>query len=149
MTIRKRNFSLTMIFVLLAFVIPLTEAATDYRLKTVTPSVRQALNHRKIRSHKLQALKAQGMIGENKLGFVQVLKSKSWFARVFKSSDKAKILVQRENRDRKIIYNAIVQQNQLKPDQIAEVKKEFAKIRRDRAKQGDLIQDSRGKWIRK
>lgn len=149
MTIWKKEFSLVMIFVLLALSIPWAEAGADYRLKTVTPSLQNALNHRKMRSHKLQALKAQGVIGENNLGFIQVLKSGSWFARTFKSSDQAKILVERENHDRKLIYNAIVQQNHLQPNQIAEVEKEFAKVRRDRAKQNDLIQDSKGKWIRK
>ena len=149
MIIQKKRFPLGIIFILLALSIPLAEAAADYKLKTVNPSVQKALHHRKMRAHQLQTLKAQGVIGENNLGFVQVLESRSWFARTFKSSDRTKILARRENRDRKVIYNAIVQQNHLKLNQIAEVKKEFAKVRRDRAKQGDLIQDSKGKWIRK
>ena len=149
MIIQKNFFSWGMIFILLTLSIPLAEGAVDYRLKTVTPSVQRALHHRKIRSHKLQALKAKGVIGENNLGYVQIFKPRSWFARTFKSSNQTKILARGENRDRKVIYNAIVQQNHLKLNQIAEVKKEFAKVRRDRAKHGDLIQDSKGRWIRK
>ena len=149
MIIQKKKFLLGTIFILLALSIPLAEGAVDYRLKTVTPSVQRALHHRKMRSHKLQALKAKGVIGENNLGYVQVFKPSSWFARTFKSSRQTKILARGENRDRKVIYNAIIQQNHLKLNQIAEVKREFAKIRRDRAKHGDLIQDSKGKWIRK
>ena len=149
MIIQKRKFSLGIVLILLALSIPFAEAAVDYRLKTVTPAIQRALHQRKIRVHKLQALKAKGVIGENNLGYVQIFKSRSWFARIFKSSKQTKILAQGENRDRKVIYNAIVQQNHLRLNQIVEVKREFAKIRRDRAKHGDLIQDSKGKWIRK
>ena len=149
MIIQKRKFSLGIIFILLALNISLAEAAIDYRLKTITPAIQKALNHRKMRSHKLQALKAKGVIGENSLGFVRVLKSRSWFARIFKPSNKAKILVKKENQDRKLIYNTIVQQNHLKPDQIVQVEKEFSKVRRDRAKPGDFIQQPSGKWVQK
>ena len=138
-----------MIFILLALSIPLAEAAADYRLKKVTPSVQKALHHRKMRSHKLQVLKAQGVIGENNLGFVRVLKSRSWFSRMFKHSDNPKTLAQRENQDRKLIYNTIVQQNHLQANKLAEIEKEFASVRRDRARQGDWIQAPEGKWIRK
>ena len=149
MIIQKRNFLWGIIFILWALSIPFAEAAVDYQLKTVTPSVQRALQHRKVRAHKLQALRAKGVIGENNLGFVQVFKSRSWFSRTFKSSNPAKFLAREENKDRKVIYKAIFQQNHLKLSQIAEVKREFAKVRRDRAKPGDLIQDSKGKWIRK
>ena len=139
--IQNKSFFRAVIFSLLVLGSLSCREAGDYRLKSITPSVQKALNNRKARSHELQARKAKAAVGENNQGFVQVLKPAG--------QAKDKDLVKAENQDRKLVYKAIVQQNHLKPNQIAEVEKQFSKVRRNRAKPGDFIQQPSGKWVRK
>jgi len=139
MMIRKRFFFWPVIFLLLALG-SMSCREHAYQLKK-TPDVQKVLNHRKARVHELQALKAKGLIGENNKGFITILKPSL--------EPKEKTLVDGENHDRKFIYNTVVAQNHLGPEGLEKVEKEFSKTHRGRTKQGDLIQDSSGKWVRK
>ena len=139
--IQKRSFSWGVIFVLLALSSLSCREAGDYRLKKITPSVQKALNSRKARSHELQARKAKAAVGENNQGFVRVLKPAG--------QAKDKELVEAENRDRNLIYNVITKQNHLGPEGLSKVERAFAKVRENRARHGDWIQNPQGKWIRK
>jgi len=137
--IRKRFFAWPVILVLLALgSLSCREHACQLKK---TPDVQKVLNHRKARVHELQALKAKGLIGENNKGFITILKPSL--------EPKEKTLVDAENHDRKFIYNTVVAQNHLGSEGLEKVEKDFAKTHHDRTKQGDLIQDSSGKWVRK
>ena len=114
----------------------------EYRLQTKTPAVQKVLNHRKARTPEIQAIKAKGLIGENNRGFLTILKPAEIQA-------KEKSLVEAENRGRKFIYNTVVAQNHLKPEDLIRVEHEFAKTRIERAKKEDLIQNASGQWTRK
>jgi uncharacterized protein YdbL (DUF1318 family) len=57
--------------------------------------------------------------------------------------------VQAENRDREIIYQAIVAQNDLPANSIHTVRAVFADVQAQKAKPGEKIQTSEGKWITK
>ncbi len=140
MRVRNKIFSWAVIFMFLA-IGSMSCRESDYRLQKVTPSVQKVLNSRKARAHELQTLKAKGLVGENDKGFIQALKSSLQI--------KEKSLVEAENHDRKFIYDTVVAQNHLGSEGLAKVEKEFAKTRRERAKKGDLIQDSDGQWVRK
>ena len=139
--IRKKSFPLAVIFLFLVLGNVSCREAGGYRLKKMTPSVQQALNNRKARSHELQARKAKSAVGENNQGFVRVLKPAG--------QAKDKDLVAAENRDRNLIYNIIAKQNHLGPKGLSEVERAFAKVRENRARHGDWIQNPQGKWIRK
>lgn len=139
MMIRKRSFSWAVIFVFLTLGI-MSCRETEYRLKKVTPPVQKALKSRKARTPVLQVLKAKGVVGENNLGFVQILKSPA--------PAKEKDLVKAENRDRRLIYDTVVSQNHVGTGKLAKVEKAFAKTRRDRARPGDWIQNPSGKWVK-
>jgi uncharacterized protein YdbL (DUF1318 family) len=113
-------------------------AAQNYDIKQMTPEVEQALNSRKARYEELQSLKSQGLVGEDSQGFVQSMSGASSGA-----------IVASENRDRKIIYQAIVDQNNLGAGGMAQVKLVFGDVQREKARSGDLIQLPSGEWIKK
>ena len=139
MRVQKKFYSWAVLFALLALG-SMSCREHAYSLKK-TPAVQKILNQRKARAPELQALKAKGLIGENNRGFITILKPSL--------QPKEKILVEAENRGRKFIYNTVVAQNHLGTEGLVKVEKEFAKTRHERAKKGDLIQDSSGKWVRK
>lgn len=113
-----------------------TEAA--YTIKEMTPEVQSALESRRDRFDQLKGLKANGILGENNSGYVEVLVA----------GDEAFELAQAENQDRKTIYQTIADQNNLK-DQIATIEKVFAEVQRDKAQAGEKVQNADGSWATK
>lgn len=114
-------------------------AAGAYDIKQMTPQVQAALEGRKQRFAQLKSLKAQGVLGENNRGYVEVLGA---------SAD-ARALVDEENRDRKAIYEAIVVQNNLGKGALITVEGVFAEVQRQKASAGDRIQNQSGEWATK
>ncbi len=110
--------------------------AASYDIKEMTPEVKSALDSRRARNEQLRSLKAQGIIGENNNGYVQVLKPDS----------EADGLVVAENQDRKVIYQTIVAQNNLPADALSTVEHVFAQVQRDKAAVRDPVQDESGNW---
>jgi len=113
--------------------------AGTYDIKEMTPQVKAALDGRRERNDQLRSLKNKLIVGENNQGYVQILIE----------GQGGQGLVNAENYDRKIIYLAIVEQNNLGPDALKTVEKVFAQERRERAQPGDKIQDEAGDWITK
>jgi uncharacterized protein YdbL (DUF1318 family) len=113
--------------------------AATYDIKELTPQVKAALDARRSRFEQLSGLKSQGKIGENNSGYVQVLSG----------GDDVGDIVNAENKDRKFIYSAIVEQNGLPSGALTTVEKVFAQVQRDKASAGDSIQDESGSWIKK
>ena len=114
-------------------------AAPSYDLKEMTPEVEKALEGRKARYATLQGFKGRGFVGETNKGYIEILDALT----------EAGQAVADENRDRKLIYEAIVAQNHLGPESIAEVRRIFAEVQRGKAQPGDLIQLPSGEWIKK
>lgn len=114
-------------------------AAGAYDIKQMTPQVQSALDGRKQRFAQLKSLKAQGILGENNRGYVELLGA---------AAD-ARGLVDEENRDRKAIYEAIVLQNSLGKGALATVEGVFAEVQRQKASSGDRIQSPSGEWVTK
>jgi uncharacterized protein YdbL (DUF1318 family) len=113
--------------------------AQGYDIKTMTPDVKSALQGRKDRFSDLKALKAKGLVGENNRGYVEALGG---------GAD-VKALVKAENVDRKAVYEAIVEQNELGNAALATVEGVFAGVQRDKAVSGEKIQDPAGVWMTK
>ena len=90
----------------------------------------------KARLPKVEALKSQAVLGENNLGYITVLKN----------SANATVLAAAENKDRKVIYNALAKKLRTTA---ALVGKRRAKQIASRAPKGQMIQDAKGKWIKK
>lgn len=115
------------------------QAAHQYDIKQVTPEIHQAFQNRKARYGELSNLKAQGAVGENNRGYAEVLNNPA----------QSTAVVEAENADRRVIYNAIVQQNGLGPGGLSTVEGVFAEVRRNKAKPGDSIQQPSGGWSKK
>lgn len=91
----------------------------------------------KARQPLIEALWAEGKVGENNQGFIE--------ARADLSSEEQEI-VGAENTDRKVVYQAIARSTQSTPKQVG--LQRAAQIS-ERAAQGLWLQDATGKWYRK
>ncbi len=105
-------------------------------LKTITPEVQKALDARRDRFGSLKSAKAQGFVGEDNQGHVAALGG----------GVELQVLVQSENGDRDLIYQAIIQQNNLPPDAIGTIRTAFAEVQREKAEAGEKIQFPSGEW---
>jgi len=114
-------------------------AEQSYDLKEITPAVQKALDQRKARYAELQQLKADRVIGESKKGFLDVFPAPLEISKI----------VLDENRDRKVIYQAIVDQNDLGPAGMGKIQEVFAEVQRGKARPGEKIQLPSGEWIQK
>ena len=120
------------------FSLPLPLARAQYDIKEMTPDVKAALDNRRSRFHELEALEAQGVVGENNRGYAQALTGDL----------AAQSLVDAENQDRRVIYKTIARQNNL-GSEMGTIESVFAQVQRDKAKHGDKIQTEDGEWITK
>jgi len=138
----KRDF-LKKVFVLSVMFLSLQTAAgfaqPNYDIKEMTPAIQQAIQNRQARYNDLQSMKASGVLGENNQGLVSVLQS----------SAAAETVAKGENADRMVIYQAIVDQNQLGNQNMPQVQTVFADVQRDKARPGDSIQLPSGQWTKK
>lgn len=113
--------------------------AADYDYKTMTPDIEKALKNRQSRYYQLQNFKQEGAIGENNKGYVTNLKDNS----------AAATLAADENRDRRVLYEALAEQNKLGGTGLLEVQRAFADVQREKAAAGDMVQSSSGDWQKK
>lgn len=130
----KKTF--LMVSCLLAAGISIAEAGA-YDIRENTPEVQSAISGRQSRFSALKQLKAQGAIGENNRGYVDALAS----------TGDAVVLAQAENNDRRVLYQAIVDQNNLGAAGMDKVEMVFAEVQRDKASSGEKIQSPSGEWI--
>ena len=113
--------------------------AADYDYKTMTPDIEKALKNRQSRYHQLQSLKQEGSIGENNKGYVADLTGNA----------AAATLTAAENQDRRVLYEALAEQNKLGGTGLLEVQKAFAEVQEGKASPGDMVQSPSGVWKRK
>ena len=120
----------------------------SFQIKVQTPEIKSAIASRKKRNPEVNKYKKEGVIGENNRGLLEerptpkLLTDKSYAKKVRK-------IIKEENRDRLIIFKTIVEQNNMNPEQMVEVKKAFAGARRTYARSGEWIQLEDGKWVQK
>lgn len=111
-------------------------AEPRYEIKQMTPAIQQALEGRQARYEALRRLKSLGLVGENTQGLVELRRP----------DPEAAPLVERENADRTVIYQAIVEQHQLGAGGLEYVQRAFAEVQRDKAQPGDPVQRPSGEW---
>lgn len=124
------------VFILICAAAATAPAQAAYDIKEMTPAVKSALDGRKARFAQLKTMKTQGLVGETNRGYVQALGG---------GAD-VKALVAAENKDRRLVYEAIVEQNRLGAGALATVEAVFARVQRDKADPGDKVQDASGRW---
>ena len=81
-------------------------------------------------------LKDRGIVGENNKGFLQFLSQ---------SKEKTDV-VEAENNDRSLVYNAIAKQQKTTPELVG--RRRAVQIA-DKAKPGEWLQDEKGNWYQK
>ena len=113
-------------------------AGAKYSIKEMTLQVETALNNRRDRYDMLEDLKNHGVVGENNQGYVEMLEKKP----------EAENLVNKENYDRRLIYQTIAEQNNL-GDALETIEKVFAQVQREKASKGHKIQTEDGEWKKK
>lgn len=125
---------------LIAATLAVTNAGSQetYDIKTMTPEVEQALMSRRDRYDHIVELKNQGAIGENNKGYVEALKE----------NEEVQAVVDAENKDRRVIYKTIADQNGLM-DALSTIEKVFAQVQREKAEPSEMIQLDDGSWIKK
>jgi len=99
-----------------------------YAQESMSPEVEKAAYGRRDRKPQLISLEESGVVGENKLGMVEI-RGNADFA--------AKALIDAENSDRMIIYKAIASKNGIS---IEEIQKIYAKKLQDGANSGTPIE---------
>ncbi len=134
---KTKNLFLKTILTALFLTVSLQAYAATYDLKERTPEVERALSGRQSRYNELQELKAAGRIGETSRGYLKAMSSEE------------PAIVRAENADRKTIYKAIVTQNGLPSEGLAQVEAVFGEVQRDKARPGDSIQLPSGEWTKK
>ena len=95
------------------------------------------------RKPKIETLKKAGTVGENKTGYLEVMKDKD--GKDVKIEDADKKIVDAENTDRKAVYAAIAKKEGSTVDKVGELR---AKQIRSKANEGDYIQGEDGKWVK-
>ena len=127
---------LFMVFVLICAAAAAAPAQATYDIKELTPAVKSALDGRKARFAELKTMKTQGLVGETNRGYVQALGG---------GAD-VKAMVAAENKDRRLVYEAVVEQNRLGAGALSTVETVFARVQRDKAEPGEKVQDASGRW---
>ena len=109
----------------------------------------EAQQNRKFNKDDVNEFKGDGALGENNLGMLELRP----LARLDEDSEYSKLVVQimeEENRDRKIMYDRVIQVNtaagEAKPQEVYAV---FAKLNRENTTQGGWIQLNDGSWVKK
>lgn len=97
----------------------------------------------------IDELKSKGILGESKQGLLQILTKNQGLASEVKAEDMklAKILVDEENRDRRVIWSQTISTNEsLTDDNLKEVQTTYAKMMRDKSDPGHWYEADSGKW---
>ncbi|MDD5730569.1 MAG: DUF1318 domain-containing protein, partial [Candidatus Omnitrophica bacterium] len=105
-----------------------------YAQEDLSPEVKNAALNRKNRRSELASWESKGVIGENSLGLVEIRSSD-------KGGSEAAALVQAENNDRMVIYQAVAKKNGTSVD---EVQKLYAKRLQADAPAGTPIEAANG-----
>ena len=126
----KKFIALSVAALALAFAVPQALSAADD-----AATIKKNMAERK---PKIEVLKKAGSIGENKTGYLEVMKD-------VKLEDADKKLVDDENKDRKVVYAAIAKKEGSTVDKVGELR---AKQIRSKAAEGEYIQGEDDQWIK-
>ena len=126
----KKLIALSIAALTLAFAVPQALSAADS-----AATIKKNMAERK---PKIEVLKKAGSIGENKTGYLEVMKD-------VKLEDADNKLVEAENKDRKTVYSAIAKKEGSTVDKVGQLR---AKTIHANAKEGEYIQGEDDKWVK-
>ena len=128
----KKFLALSIAAFALAFAVPQVLSAADD-----AATIKKHMAERKPR---IEALKKAGSIGENKAGYLEVMKNVN-----VKLDDADQKLIDDENKDRKAVYAAVAKKEGSTVDHVGEIR---AKQIRSKAAAGEFIQNEDGTWVK-
>ena len=131
----KKLIALSIAAFTLAFAVPQALSGAD--------DAATIKKHMAERKPKIEVLKKAGSVGENKAGYLEVMKDKD--GKDVKIEDADKKVVEDENKDRRTVYNAIAKKEGSTVDKVGELR---AKQIRSKAAEGEFIQGEDGKWTK-
>jgi uncharacterized protein YdbL (DUF1318 family) len=112
------------------------------RIDTRSPEVVKATESRRQRRPALREWKTRGCLGETNEGLLEARSGEGCTAAALE-------LMQAENADRTVIYQAFMKENNIPASDTDRVRIAFAKARQERARPGDWIQAEDGRWAKK
>jgi uncharacterized protein len=121
---------------------PRTAEAQVPEIRTRTPELMKAIESRRSRFAKIAELRGRGCVGETNQGLLEARPGEGCGADVA-------AVIAAENADRAVIYDTLMQQNNIPASDAPRVRAAFAKARHDRAKPGEWVQQPNGQWVKK
>jgi len=114
--------------------------------EVTNPAIRAIITSRAKRLAALNRFKQQKVIGENNQGLVEARDLTKLALR-----DRATVqrLLKAENADRETLYREIAAVKNVDLSQLARIRETYAKTLREKAKNGDLVQQPDGRWTEK
>ncbi|MBD3386948.1 DUF1318 domain-containing protein [candidate division KSB1 bacterium] len=119
----------------------------EFRTQSDNEAIFTAMHQRKARKTELDDLRRDKVIGENNRGFLEVLPTEAYE----ENEDyrrRVDELVQAENRDRKRLFERIIEINQWQDDEVSYYQ-QFARPQQKSVAAGTMIQDPQGHWTEK
>ena len=112
------------------------------RIDTRSPEVLKATESRRQRRPELRELRSRGCIGESNKGLLEARPGNA-------CGPEVATLIQAENADRHVIYNAFMKDNNIPATDSPRVEAAFAKARQERVRPNEWIQLEDGQWVKK
>ncbi len=122
----------------LEFISPFQTAHASENLREASPEVERLAREMRERHSELQALKRQGVIGENNRGYLEIRNIAALDTP--EEREEAEELVSEENEDRRALYHEIARLNEDDNVSVGEVERIFAQRRLERAQSGEIFQ---------
>ena len=119
--------------------------ADEPNINIATPEANRIKTAMQSRVGDLNAIKAKGAVGETKDG---MLTEKDFAALPLPERAKAKQVLEAENKDRRDLYNEVVNANHYPKDKMSEIQSIFAKSWQKASPVGTWIQNPDGAWVK-
>ena len=111
------------------------------------PAIRKIIDSRAARLAALNALKAEGVIGENNQALIEVRNLEA--VQGLRERADTQKLVKDENADREQLFKEIAAAKNVDLTQLPKIRATYAETLREKAKPGDWIQLPDGSWVQK
>ncbi|HMK44324.1 MAG TPA: YdbL family protein [Dissulfurispiraceae bacterium] len=121
-------------------------AEGDVDINVSTPAIRTLRDSLRDRFQLLKPYLDKGAVGQNSGGYLEIRDASPL---TLKEKAELNMLVDKQNKDRRTLYEEIVRANKLGSDSIPKVEKIFAKSRSEKAQPGWWIQQENGQWVKK
>jgi uncharacterized protein YdbL (DUF1318 family) len=125
---------------------PSAAHAAEVDVNVSTPAIRALKESLRARFQTLRPYFDKGVLGHNIAGYIEIREAAGLS---LKEKAELNTLVGAQNKDRKNLYEEIVQANKLGSDAVPRVEKIFSDSRRAKSRPGWWIQQDNGQWVKK